>query len=111
MTCHLIRRFSTSSVVHSSPFMNSLKPTMVCCLPIFAAHQRGQAPNVEALCQILRLLRVNFHEASAPMLLAQLPQVLVHHFTAPRALAPEVDDDKLALLGDVEEVLFVDHLV
>merc|ERR1740138_1314682 len=45
------------------------------------------------------------------MLLAELPDVLVHDITAPGALTPEMDDDPFALLGDVEEVLLLDHVV
>mmetsp|Transcript_71665 Transcript_71665/g.221659 ORF Transcript_71665/g.221659 Transcript_71665/m.221659 type:complete len:214 (+) Transcript_71665:236-877(+) len=80
-------------------------------LAALAADQRGQDPDVEPLGEVLRLLRVELHEARAPVLLGQLLEVLVHDLAPPRALAPEVDDDLVALLGDVKELLLVDHLV
>ena len=46
-------------------------------LPIHTEHQGWQAPDVQPLGEVGRLLSIDLHESSAPVLLAELPCVLI----------------------------------
>merc|ERR1711862_476091 len=62
----------------------------VVSLAVFAQHEGRQTPYVELLGQIGSLLGVDLDKACAPMLLCEMPQMLVHDFASPRALSPEM---------------------